>query len=124
MAVKDFGHRFAVTGEVARKVEANHADGKALDDGLDDLDIALAVPVDVETLVLGLYDDVAVKGIETLIFGCIEDGPVHEVADFDGGVAGHHFTRTLFCLGYFFKNFKKFCRFHRRVSFPFDSPSM
>ena len=124
LTIQNFGHRLAVTGEVARKVEANHADGKALDDGVDDLDIALAVAVDVEALILGLDDDVPVKGIETLVLGCIEDGPVHEVTDFDGGVAGHHFARALFCVGHFFKNFKKFCRFHRRVSFPFDSPSM
>ena len=124
LAVKDFGHRLTVSGEVAGEIEANHADGEALEDGVNDLDIALAVPVYVETLIFGLNDDVAVKGIEALVFGCIEDGPIHEVADFDGGVAGHHFARVLFCMGHFFKNFKKFCRFHRRVSFPVDSPSM
>ena len=36
----------------------------------------------------------------------------------------HRFPHNEVCVGHFFKNFKKFCRFHRRVSFPFDSPSM
>ena len=116
LSVKDFSHRLAVTGQDTRKVEANHADGKALDDGVDDLDIALAVPVDVKALILGLDDDVPVKGVETLVLGGIEDCTIYEVTDFDGGVAGHHFTRALFCVGHFFKNFKKFFRFHQWVS--------